>query len=442
MPMSAKFSSQLLPRLDKIVAEFGTPFHIYDEQGIIETVKGMYSAFAEHGVASFRNYFSVKANPNPALMKIIIEAADQESGFDCSSVPELSLARRFVAGHRIMFSSNNTSPAEFSAALDQGGCILNIDDITMLYRLSPAELQAASAVSFRYNPGSERSGDSIIGQPEEAKYGMRKDQLPSAYQRLLDQGVNRESIGIHTMIISNQREKSYMVETIRMMLDIVGELMFRHQLKLRFVNIGGGIGIPYRTNDSPFELYSFSCSAAKELRNFQERFGYQPKLFMECGRYVTGPHGVLVTTVLNRMSKHKEYVGVDACMSALMRPAMYDAYHHITVLNKGEDSPREMVDVVGSLCENNDKFAKNRHLPKTERGDILIIHDTGAHGHAMGFNYNGRLRPKELMLKPNSSVELIRRAETEEDYFRTLNFEPLVWSEKSEPNAETERLVA
>ncbi|MDP2586191.1 MAG: diaminopimelate decarboxylase [Candidatus Komeilibacteria bacterium] len=436
MPMSAKFGTQLLPRLDKIAAKFGTPFHIYDEQGIVDAVKGMYSAFADHGMAGFRNYFSVKANPNPELMKIIVEAAGQESGFDCSSMPELSLSRRFVSGDRIMFSSNNTSSAEFAAALDQGGCILNIDDITMLDRLSQAELQGAAAVSFRYNPGSERSGDSIIGQPEEAKYGLRKDQLPAAYQRLLDLGVKRESIGIHTMIISNQREKSYMMETVKMMLDIAGEFLFRHQLKFRFINIGGGIGIPYRTNDSPFELYGFSCSAGQELRNFQEKFGYQPKLFMECGRFVTGPHGVLVTSVLNRMSKHKEYVGVDACMSSLMRPAMYDAYHHITVLGKGEDSPRETVDVVGSLCENNDKFAKNRHLPKTTLNDILIIHDTGAHGHAMGFNYNGRVRPKELLLKPNGSVVLIRRAETEEDYFRTLSFEPMTWSEQ--PTRESE----
>ncbi len=420
MPANEQFTHRLNELLPDIIREFGTPFHIYDEQGIRDTVRSMYLAFAANGITEFRNYYSVKANPNLAVMKIVADASGDALGFDCSSVPELLLSRKIATGDRIMFSSNNTSAEEFEIALADGSSILNIDDISMLDSLTSQQLQSASMVSFRYNPGAERSGDAIIGQPEEAKYGLRKDQLYPAYQHILDKGVSRDKIGIHTMIISNQREKSYMLETVKMMLSIAEEFLSQYQIRFNFINIGGGIGIPYRTNDSSFDLQTFAREAAAELKSFSAKSGYMPRLFMECGRYITGPHGVLVTKVLNRMSKHKEYVGVDACMSSLMRPAMYDAYHHITVLEKNDDSPQEVVDVIGSLCENNDKFAKNRHLPKTDKGDVLIIHDTGAHGHAMGFNYNGRLRPKELLIGVDNKVRMIRRAETYEDYVRTL----------------------
>lgn len=412
MPMSKEFEARLNPVLKDVVAEFGTPFHIYDEEGIIRNGERLKEAFSDF--QGFGEFFAVKACPNLTIMQIM---RDLGFGFDCSSIPELVMSRKIGAsGEQIMFTSNNTSRDEFIEASVSGGCILNLDDITMV----PKVPNFPELICFRYNPGAKRTGNLIIGNPVEAKYGVRDDQIVAAYDLARRKGATR--FGLHTMICSNQLDYIYMVETVKMILDVAGRIFGELGIQLEFVNVGGGIGIPYRPEHNDFRLIAFANEACNLFADFYHECGYSPKLFMECGRYMTGPHGVLVTSVINRMSKYSEYVGVDACMSSLMRPAMYDAYHHITVLD-GEDRETEVVDVVGSLCENNDKFAKGRVLPKIKEGDIIVIHDAGAHGYAMGFNYNGRLRPKELLLCADGRVRLIRRAETVHDYMKTFKFD-------------------
>jgi diaminopimelate decarboxylase len=421
MPMSQSFSHRLEPMLPRIAEEFGTPFHLYDEAGIVENGLRLNKLFA--GIAGFREFFAVKALPNLRIMELVRE--DLGFGFDCSAIAELQMARRVGADpDDIMFSSNNTSPAEFAEALAQGGCILNLDDITFVDKVP----QMPDLICFRYNPGSARSGNEIIGRPEEAKYGVRDDQIVEAYRKARGRGATR--FGLHTMVVSNERNHEYMVATIEMLFDVVRRVNKELGIRFEFVNIGGGIGIPYRPEDGEFDIQSLGAKATTLFEAFEREQGYAPRLLMECGRFITGPYGVLATQVLNVMSKYRDYVGVDACMSSLMRPAMYDAYHHITAVGR-DGRPKQgvsgLVDVVGSLCENNDKFAKQRPLPAVAEGDYLLIHDTGAHGLAMGFQYNGRLRPKELLLRRDGSVELIRRAETIEDYLRTqVNFEPKV----------------
>lgn len=422
MPMSIGFEERLYSKLPQIVAHFGTPFHIYDERGIEQTVTSILNSFLMLG---YRNYLAVKAIPNLQILRLL---KNLQMRFDCSSIPELIMARQVgAAPEEIMFTSNNTTLHEYEAALADGGCILNLDDITFVDRVPDP---FPELICFRYNPGERRSGSDFIGNPVEAKYGLRYDQLVSAYALAMERGAQR--FGLHTMIISNELSYRYMVETVKMLLEIVEELQDALGINFEFVNIGGGIGIPYRPEDEPFDFNSFSIEASDLVRSFRARHNGQPRrLFTECGRYVTGPHGALVTTMINRMSKHREYYGVDASMSALMRPAMYGAYHHITIV-KSDGGVRTgdeiVVDVVGSLCENIDKFAVQRLLPAAEIGDFMVIHDTGAHGHAMGFNYNARLRPKELLLRVDGSVELIRRAETIDDYLRTTrDFEPDVF---------------
>lgn len=418
MPISKDFRQRLYPDLRSIAAEFGTPFHIYDEQGIRDTGLRLQQAFA--GVAGFREYYAVKALPNPSILKIM---ADLGFGFDCSSIAELVLSRQAGGqGEDLMFTSNNTSVEEFLAAQAQGGCILNLDDIGLIDKVP----EMPELVCFRYNPGSARSGNSIIGVPEEAKYGLTHEQIFTAFTQAQARGAKR--FGLHTMLASNECNPSYMVQTTQMLLDLAAEVGQQLDIEFEFINIGGGLGIPYRPEEAVFDIEWLGSEAAKLLQAFAMRHGYQPKLYMESGRYITGPHGVLVTQAINRKEIYRNYVGVDACMSALMRPGMYNAYHHIDVLDKAPSDNDAMVDVVGSLCENNDKFAVQRALPAIEDGDLLIIHDTGAHGHAMGFNYNGKLRPQELLLRTDGSVERIRRAETLEDYFATLSFTAKRWN--------------
>jgi diaminopimelate decarboxylase len=416
MPMSDSFQQRLFPILPETAEHFGTPFHIYDETGIRGTGAALKAAFA--GCAGFQEYFAVKALPNPHILSII---RDMRFGFDCSSIPELMLARQVGAcGEDIMFTSNNTSPAEFDAALADGGCILNLDDLSLIDKLpSVPEL-----LCFRYNPGAKRSGSAIIGKPEEAKFGVSDDQIIEAYRRARDLGAAR--FGLHTMLVSNERDYRYMVETTLMLLDLAARLAgeLGGDFRVEFVNIGGGLGIPYRPDETPLDVDALGREAAALLDGFAEQHGSAPALYMESGRYLTGSHGVLVTRAINRKETYRTYVGVDANMSALMRPGMYGAYHHIDVLGKDATEQTEVVDVVGALCENNDKFAVQRALPRIDAGDLLIIHDTGAHGQAMGFNYNGRLRPQELLLRADGTVERIRRAETAADYFATLKFEP------------------
>ncbi|PVV10059.1 MAG: diaminopimelate decarboxylase [gamma proteobacterium symbiont of Ctena orbiculata] len=412
MPISADLAKRLEGSLEDIVEHFGTPFHIYDEKGIRENGEALIRAFA--GVDSFREYFAVKALPNPSIMKIMQEL---EFGFDCSSITELLLSRQVGAsGEQIMFTSNNTSPAEFAVAEADGGCVLNLDDISLIDKVP----QMPELICFRYNPGERRSGNSIIGNPLESKYGVAHDQLLDAYKKAMQRGARR--FGLHTMLASNELNHAYMVETARMLLDRVVWLSEKLDIRFDFINIGGGLGIPYRPQERPLDIVSMGKEIAELFRSFKAHHGYAPRLILESGRYITGPYGVLVTRAINRKEIYRTYVGVDSCMSSLMRPGMYDAYHHLSVL--GKEGEQETVDVVGSLCENNDKFAIQRPLPAIQDGDILLIHDTGAHGHAMGFNYNGKTRPKELLLRSDGSVELIRREENVDDLFATLNFAP------------------
>lgn len=413
MPMSTAFQQRLYPILPEIVRHYGTPFHIYDECGIRATGRELKNAFAR--IDGFREFYAVKALPNPRILEIMLEMG---FGLDCSSIAELVLSRNAgAAPEDIMFTSNNTSREDFQAAADKGGCILNLDDILLL----PKVARMPELICFRYNPGPSRTGNDIIGKPAEAKYGVTRDQLLEAYARARKMGARR--FGLHTMLASNERNQDYMVQTVEMLLEVVQWLMEKLDIQFEFINMGGGLGIPYRPEESALKLEVMADQIVQRMHAFAAVHGNAPKLYMESGRYMTGPHGVLVTTAINRKEIYRTYIGVDACMSALMRPGIYGAYHHITVLNKNNGADDQIVDVVGSLCENNDKFAIQRPLPPITDGDILCLHDTGAHGLAMGFNYNGKLRPKELLLKSDGSVELIRREETIDDYFSTLNFE-------------------
>ena len=412
MPMSQSFKDRLFPIVGKIAEHYGTPFHIYDEAGIRETGERLKKAFA--GIDGFREYFAVKALPNKRILQIMQEMG---FGFDCSSIPELIMSRQ-IGGREedIMFTSNNTSREEFLFAEQDGGCILNLDDITLIDKVP----NFPELVCFRYNPGPKRTGNVIIGNPVEAKYGVTHDQVVEAYRRARARGASR--FGLHTMVASNELDYTYMVETARMVLEIAELVESELGIRFEFVNIGGGFGIPYKPEQSPLDLDAMSGEITALFDSFREKHGYAPRMVMESGRYMTGPHGCLVTTAINHKDIYRKYIGVDACMSALMRPALYDAYHHISVIGKENLPKTEVYDVAGSLCENNDKFAVQRELPPIEEGDLLAIHDTGAHGHAMGFQYNGRLRPKELLLRTDGTVELIRRAETVEDYFATQKY--------------------
>ncbi|MFH1155805.1 MAG: diaminopimelate decarboxylase [Pseudomonadota bacterium] len=413
MPMSTGFKTRLSSIIEAAADHFGTPFHIYDETGIRETgahLKNTFSAFN-----GFQEYFAVKALPNPTIMAIM---RDMGFGFDCSSSPELILARRVGSrGEEIMFTSNNTSQEQFREAAQDGGCILNLDDASMV----PKVPVMPELICFRYNPGPRRTGNAIIGNPVEAKYGVSHEQITGAYAAAMARGAKR--FGIHTMLASNELNYTYMVETASMILSIIETLSRTLGITFEFINIGGGFGIPYHPGDDPIDMVSLAQEVEALFTAFKEKMGWIPRLCMESGRYMTGPHGALVTRVINHKDIYRRYIGVDASMSALMRPAMYGAYHHIHVQGKETADHLETVDVVGSLCENNDKFAIQRQLPETTEGDLIVIHDTGAHGHAMGFNYNGNLRPKELLLRRDGRVEMIRREETTEDYFKTLVFE-------------------
>ena len=421
MPMSQDFKARLFPVLPEIIECFGTPFHILDEKGIIDTGENLKSDFRE--ISGFREYFAVKALPVPSVLGIMRKLG---FGLDCSSPSELIMARQNgFSGNDIMFSSNNTSLETFKLASTDGGCILNLDDISMIDRVP----EFPELICFRYNPGERRTGNQIIGIPVEAKYGIRHDQIIDAYRQAISRGAGR--FGIHTMIISNELNHRYMIETVRMLLEVMEMVSQALSIKFDFFNIGGGIGIPYRPEDEPFNIPVLAEEAGKLLDGFRKKHGYAPALFVESGRFMTGPHGVLVASVINRMSKYREYVGIDASTwAANVRPAVYaTAYHHITMLDAGgnpKQGGEEIVDVVGPLCENSDKFARQRFLPKVEIGDIMVQHDTGAHTLSMASNYNGWLRPQVLLLRSDGSVELIKRAETMDDLFATLDFEPKI----------------
>ncbi|MDA3899766.1 MAG: diaminopimelate decarboxylase [Spirochaetes bacterium] len=402
--------------IEKIIEKYPTPFHLYDEEAIKNNAENLTRTFGSmHG---FKEYFAVKATPNNHILSLL---KDSGFGADCSSLPELILAEKSgITGEEIMFSSNNTPADEYRRAIELGA-IINLDDITHISFLEE-HASLPDLLSFRYNPGPLREGNTIIGSPEESKYGFTRKQLFEGYSILKEKGVTR--FGLHTMIASNELTESFFVETARMLFELCVEIKKELNIDMEFVNIGGGIGIPYRPDDKPVDLNYIADEISKQYNKLIEDNNLKPvKLFMENGRMITGPYGYLVTRALHKKEIYKNYIGVDACMANLMRPALYGAYHHITVMGR-ENSPHDIIyDVAGSLCENNDKFAIGRSLPGINSGDIIVIHDTGAHGHAMGFNYNGKLRSAELLLKADKSAQLIRRAETLEDYFATLDIE-------------------
>lgn len=406
------FSAETIAR---IASEYPTPFYLYDEQGIRNTTRSLLKAF--EWCPKFKEYFAVKALPNPHILEILRE---EGLGADCSSLPELMLSELVgIRGEDIMFTSNNTLSHEYAAA-KKLGAVINLDDISHIDYLNES-VGLPDILCFRYNPGSAREGNVIIGKPEEAKYGFTEPQLFEGYQKLKAAGVKR--FGLHTMVASNELNGDFFVETARMVFDLAARISKEVGVRIEFVNLGGGIGIPYRPEQKPVDLQRVGEGVRKLYHEMIVPAGLDPlHVYMENGRMITGPHGFLVTRAVHHKHIYRDYVGVDACMSNLMRPGMYGAYHHITVLGK-ENAPHDrIVDVVGSLCENNDKFAINRPLPSVERGDLLVIHDAGAHGHAMGFQYNGKLRCAELLVRPDGSVKKIRRAETVDDYFATLDF--------------------
>lgn len=406
-------------QLKRIIEQYPTPFHIYDEAAIRAKARELLQAFS--WAPDFKEYFAVKATPNPHILKLLQE---EGLGADCSSLPELLLAEKSgLQGEEIMFTSNDTPALDFRLA-DRLGAIINLDDITHIAYLEK-HVGLPELLFFRYNPGPLRSGgNAIIGHPEESKYGLTRQQLLEAYKIARDKGVQR--FGLHTMVISNELDPNFFIETANMLFDLVVQIYRTLNIRIETVNFGGGIGIPYRLEEKEVDLAYLSNGIRRAYQDKIVPNGLHPlKLTMESGRMITGPYGYLVTTVLHKKDTYKNYVGLDACMADLMRPGMYGAYHHITVAGKENYPPDHLYDITGSLCENNDKFAIDRQLPPIEIDDILIIHDTGAHGHAMGFNYNGKLRPAELLLQTDGSIKMIRRAETIEDYFATLDFSSL-----------------
>lgn len=404
--------------IERIIEEYPTPFHIYDERAIRENARRLLAAFA--WAPGFKEFFAVKAAPNPYLVKILKE---EGFGADCSSLAELVLAEKVgLTGEDIIFSSNDTPAHEFIKARELGA-IINLDDISHIEYLEK-HAGLPEFISFRYNPGPLRGGNAIIGLPEEAKYGFTRKQLFEGYSMARDKGVKR--FGLHTMVVSNELDPYSYIATAEMLFDLALEIYQNTGIRIEVVNLGGGIGIPYRPEEKRVDINLVSGEIKKAYEEKIVKHGLAPvRINMELGRMITGPFGFLVSTVLHKKETYKSYIGLDACMVNLMRPALYGAYHHITVLGK-ENRPLDYVyDVTGSLCENNDKFAIDRNLPEIEPGDILVIHDTGAHGHAMGFNYNGKLRSAELLLRPDGEVKLIRRAETLDDYFATVDFSML-----------------
>lgn len=405
LPMGSK-------QLASLANTVGTPFHIYDGDAIKANALAMKEAFS--WADGFINYFAVKALPNINILRLLCKAG---FGADCSSLPELTLAAEAgFPAHRIMFSSNDTADEEFLEAF-RLGAIINLDDITHIDDVIRVCKRLPETISFRYNPGKERTGNAIIGNPVEAKYGVTHSQLLSCYEKARDNGVKH--FMLHTMVASNELDESYIVETARMLFSLVREIHEKTGIRIEQVDLGGGIGIPYKPEDKPILFSSLSEKIHSLYSSMIEAEGLSPvRISFECGRCVTGPFGWLVSKVRHVASKYKDYVGLDATMADLMRPALYGAYHHITVLEKEKEQACHIYDVTGSLCENNDKFAVDRMLPEITKGDILVIHDTGAHGHSMGFNYNAKMRHAEYLIE-DGKVLKIRRDETYEDYVRT-----------------------
>lgn len=406
-------------KLTEIVREIPTPFHLYDEKGIRENAKAVQEAFAWN--PGFREYFAVKANPNPTLIKILKEYG---CGCDCSSLTELMLSEAMgFSGDQIMFSSNVTPAREYQKA-EEIGAVINLDDITHIDFLEETLGYIPKKISCRYNPGGLfRISNNIMDNPGDAKYGMTTEQLFQAFRILKAKGA--EEFGIHAFLASNTVTNDYYPMLAEVLFQLAVKLQEETGCHIGFINLSGGVGIPYKPDQEPNDIRVIGEGVRKVYEKVLVPAGMgDVKLCTEMGRFMMGPYGCLVTTAIHEKHIYKEYIGCDACAVNLMRPAMYGAYHHITVMGK-EDAPCDhKYDVTGSLCENNDKFAIDRMLPKIDVGDLLVIHDTGAHGFAMGYNYNGKLWSAEVLLKEDGSFEQIRRPETPKDYFATLDFTP------------------
>lgn len=403
-------------KIEEIAREIPTPFHLYDERGIRENAQAVKEAFAWN--KGFREYFAVKANPNPFLINILREYG---CGTDCSSLTELMLSHELgVKGEEIMFSSNDTPAEEFRYA-DEIGATINLDDFTHIQFLEDTIGHIPETISCRYNPGGVYTiSNGIMDNPGDAKYGFTKEQLFEGYQLLRKKGAKR--FGLHSFLVSNTVTNDYYPSLAKTLFELVVELKEKTGIEISFINLSGGVGIAYRPDQTPNDIRVIGEGVRKVYEEVLVPAGLgDVAIYTEMGRFMTGPYGALVTKAIHEKHIYKEYIGVDACAVNLMRPAMYGAYHHITVLGK-EDAPCDhKYDVTGSLCENNDKFAVDRMLPKIDMGDYLYIHDTGAHGYAMGYNYNGKLKSAEVLLKEDGSFQMIRRAETPQDYFATFD---------------------
>lgn len=403
-------------KLEEIAKTYPTPFHLYDEKGIRENVRRLRAAFAWN--KGYKEYFAVKATPNPFILQVLKE---EGCGTDCSSMAELALSERVdIVGENIMFSSNDTPAGEFTKAKALGA-IINLDDFTMIDFLEK-ECGIPETICCRYNPGGiYEVSNGIMDNPGDAKYGMTKEQLMEAFRILKEKGVAR--FGIHSFLVSNTVTNDYYPALARTLFELAVEVKRETGVAVSFINLSGGVGIPYRPDQKANDIAVIGEGVHRVFDEVLVPNGLgDVAIFTELGRFMLAPYGCLVTRVIHEKHIYKEYIGVDACAVNLMRPAMYGAYHHITVMGKEKAPADHIYDVTGSLCENNDKFAIDRALPKIDIGDLLVIHDTGAHGFAMGYNYNGKLKSAELLLQEDGGVKLIRRAETLEDYFATFDF--------------------
>lgn len=402
-------------QVDEMIKKYPTPFHLYDEKGIRENARKLYQAFSWN--KGFKEFFAVKATPNPTILRILKE---EGCGTDCSSLTELMMSDKLgFTGDEIMFSSNDTPAEEFVLAKKLGATI-NLDDFTHIDFLEKTA-GIPEKICCRYNPGGTFSiSTTIMDNPGDAKYGMTKDQIIEAYRILKGKGVKR--FGMHAFLASNTVTNDYYPVLARTLFEVAVEIKKKTGVKLDFINLSGGVGVPYTPDKEPNDILAIGEGVRKVYEEILVPAGMgDVALYTELGRFMLAPYGHLITTAIHEKHTHKEYIGVDACAVNLMRPAMYGAYHHITVLGKENEPCDHKYDVTGSLCENNDKFAIDRMLPKIDMGDVLVIHDTGAHGFAMGYNYNGKLKSAEVLLCEDGSTKLIRRAETPDDYFATLD---------------------
>lgn len=408
-----------LEKVQEIVKEYPTPFHIYDEKGIRENAKALQRAFSWN--PGFREYFAVKATPNPYLLQLLRKCG---CGYDCSSLTELMLSKAVGAEPGDIMFSSNVTPAEEYAYAYREGAIINLDDITHIDFLERTIGTIPKVISCRYNPGGLfKISNDIMDNPGDAKYGMTTEQLFEAFRILKSKGA--EEFGIHAFLASNTVTNEYYPMLAKILFEVAVRLQKETGCHITFINLSGGIGIPYHPDQDPNDIQVIGDGVHRVYQEILEPAGMgDVAIYTELGRYMTGPFGGLVTQAIHEKHTHKEYIGCDACAVNLMRPAMYGAYHHITVLGKEGAPCTETYDVTGSLCENNDKFAIDRRLPKIRIGDYLFIHDTGAHGFSMGYNYNGKLRSAEILLREDGSYQLIRRAETPEDYFATFDCFP------------------